>query len=129
MKSNTEKLQIYISSILNAKAKFNVEWDCGGDQAILEFFLHGNKLDYDHPFHEALSFHIINKLYLPSVGEISLSGKGEIKQDEEGIFLECESIMHGCYSFEEVDGKFIDEGWVEMNEIDEYYTGKFYLFE
>ena len=76
-----------------------------------------------------MSFHTINRLDLPDVGEFSLSGKGEIKQDEEGIFLECESIMHGCYSFEEVDGKFVDEGWKDINEVYEEYTGKFYLFE
>ena len=63
--------------ILKAGKEITLEWDCGGDEAIISTFMDRELMDYRDPFVEQLYIYLVNYLNLPSVGEFDLEGIGK----------------------------------------------------
>ena len=73
-----EKLKESIVKKLKANHKLTVDWNCGGDEAILSLYQDGKQIPWDSEFGSQLSLYLGNFLNLPDVGEFLLEGKGEI---------------------------------------------------
>jgi hypothetical protein len=127
LKELSEKeLEIEIRRKLKAGEVLTVEWDCGGDEAIVAISSSTDTNDNATPFSDALHLYIINLLMLPDVGEFSMEGKGKIYEENGNIYLECESILLRTVTFDKNPN---DASWEDINEIDEQYSGQFELFK
>ena len=121
-----ETLENKIRAILNSGKKLTLKWDCGGDEALVYSFIDGNPTDFNDEVFEELEMFIINTLDLPSAGEFSMNGKGEIVLEDDNIYLICKSILQG-YEDYTMDGE--SNGWKEVNEVEDTFSGKFKVFK
>lgn len=121
-----KNLESKIKEVLESGNKLTLRWDCGGDEAIISSFINGTPMDYQDELAEELDLYLINFLELPSAGEFSMEGTGEVIYEDGNIYLICESIMHGYADYSE-EGE--DLGWIEVNKKEEAYSGKRKLFE
>lgn len=124
-KPNLIKLEKEIREILQEGKTITLKWNCGGDEAIISSFIDKEELPYDGNILVGLDMYIANYLNLPDVGEFQMEGEGKIIEESGNIFLECESTMVG---FEDYYGNGESNGWKEVNEPDEMYSGKRELF-
>ncbi len=123
-------LELQIIELLEAGRKIKLKWDCGGDQAIITIIIDNKELPYNSPILNGLDIYISNYLNLPSVGDIELIGEGEIIDENDSLYLVCESKM--SYYIEDYEWPEDDEEDPEdcktAPEIDEDYSGKRELF-
>lgn len=122
---NNMHLEQEIIQILEAGKKIKLKWDCGNDQAIVTIFIDEKKLAYDSPILIGLDMYLINYLNLPTVGELELVGEGEIIDENDQLYLECESILVG---FEDYSDNGNSNGWKVVNKKEEMYSGKREIF-
>ena len=76
--------------IINQKQTLTAKWDCGGDQAIIDYYLNGNQIAYQSQLYEALedlSQLMIWSLELPEVGDYGVIGEGRFYFDDKNRFL------------------------------------------
>lgn len=76
--------------IINQKQTLAAKWDCGGDQAIIDYYLDGKQVHYQSQLYEALedlSQLMIWSLELPEVGDYGVTGEGRFYFDDKNRFL------------------------------------------
>ncbi|MGH1337346.1 MAG: hypothetical protein ACRBFS_14580 [Aureispira sp.] len=136
----TEELKGQLTKHLQEGEKITVSWDCGSDEAFAYIHIDGEQLTYDDPLGEAMDLYLIDYLELPSAGEFSLKGKGEITLEEEKLWITYASDSE--YYWDEEDYKEMVKAMKAYNkeaEIppfnadegmtpDEEYTGSILLF-
>lgn len=115
-----EKLKETIIKKLNSGRKLSVDWNCGGDEAILTIFQDGKQIPWESEFGTQLSIYLSNFLNLPDVGEFLLEGKGEILLENNVIVLKYESYLKGYQDYTQTGENL---GWKEVNEFDEEHSG------
>ena len=118
---NKSQIEDAIFAAIESEKKLEVSWDCGGDQASISFFVDKKQLDYKNPFAEELEIYLMNYLNLPDIGGFEMEGKGEFIIEDDEIYIVYESIMKGIEDPE--TGK-----WKEVNEIEDWFSGKRKLF-
>lgn len=116
------QLEEAIFAALELGKKITVQWDCGGDEAIITSFIDGEQLMYNNSFARELDMYLINFLHLPDTGPFSMVGKGTVVLKDNEIYLEYESIMIGMEDFE-------TGGWKELNARDPNFSGMKKLFK
>lgn len=119
-------LEDKIYTLLESGKKITLRWDCGGDEALIYSFIDGKEVDFKDPLFLELDMLILNTIDLPSAGEFSMDGTGEIILETGKIYLVCESIFRGYEDYTQ-EGESL--GWKETNEVDETCSGKIELFE
>ena len=124
-KPDLMKLEMELLEVLEAGKKIKLKWDCGGDQAIVTTTIDEIELPYNSDFLNGLDIYIINYLNLPDIGEFELVGEGEIIDENDNLYLVCESTMIG---YEEYSENYDSSEWKVINERDEMYSGKKELF-
>lgn len=115
-----------IYDLLKSNKKITLRWDCGGDEALIYSFIDGKEIDFEDPLSSELDMLILNAIELPSVGEFSMDGTGEIILEDDKVYLVCESIFRGYEDYTQ-EGESL--GWKETNEVDETCSGKIELFQ
>ena len=119
---NKSQLEEAIFAAIEARKKITVKWDCGGDEAIIKVLVDGAELTYNNAFAMELDMYLVNYLNLPDAGEFSMTGNGEIVEENEELYIVYESILKGVEDYE--TGR-----WKELNEKDDVYSGKKKLFQ
>ncbi|MCB0607534.1 MAG: hypothetical protein KDD12_07455 [Lewinella sp.] len=119
---NKSQLEEAIFAAIEAGKKITVKWDCGGDEAIIKVLVDGAELTYNNAFAMELDMYLVNYLNLPDAGEFSMTGNGEIVEENEELYIVYESILKGVEDYE--TGR-----WKELNEKDDVYSGKKKLFQ
>lgn len=121
-----ESTERKIKEILTSGRKLTLKWECGGDEALVYPFVDGKEMNFESDLYSEIDMLILNLLELPSAGEFSMDGTGEVILENNKIYLVCESIMHG-YEDYSMEGESL--GWKDVNEVDSMYSGKHPLFE
>lgn len=123
-------LEFQLFGLLEAGKKIKLKWDCGGDQAIVTIIINDKELPYNSAILDGLDIYIVNFLNLPSVGGFELSGEGEIVDENDNLYLVCESMI--SYEIEDYewdeDTEEDPEDSKTIPERDETYSGKRKLF-
>ncbi|MFK7935812.1 MAG: hypothetical protein AB8G22_20025 [Saprospiraceae bacterium] len=104
MDENKIDLEPAVEMYLEEDKTIEIKWDCGGDEAFVHIFLDGKELGFRDAFAFKLEQYLINFLTLPDAGEFSMKGEGKLIQENERIFIQCESHWEG-YVDEESDWK------------------------
>lgn len=109
--------------ILNNSKKIEVEWNCGGDEAIVYVTIDGKPIDFDNKYAEELDVYLINYLSLPDVGEFYLEGKGEIIKINKDIYIKYVSELK---EFEDLDEAEFNKAKESMENV---FSGEKILFK
>lgn len=119
-----------IKEILDSGKEIKLEWECGGDEALLYIIVNDKPISNDYPpsdlevFGE-LEIYLMNFLNLPDAGEFSLQGGGKIIEENSNIYLIYESMMS---YYEDADEESDINSMPDEPEIDEEFSGKKELF-
>lgn len=113
--------------IIHQKQTLTAKWDCGGDQAIIDYYLDGKQVHYQSQLYEALedlSQLMIWALELPEVGDYGVTGEGCFYFDDKNRFIIQYSgigIMPSYPNMEwdEAAGKWIETYKYENERIEE----------
>ena len=116
---NTAKIKSEIMSLLNSGKEIDIKWDCGGDEAILSFFINDKQISYDNKLVEMLDIYLINHLALPSAGEFAMEGGGKIILENNQVFIEYYSEVSYAEGVEEEE---------DLTAMGNHYSGKTKLF-
>lgn len=118
---DVKEVKSKLLSLLKSNHKITLTWDCGGDEAFIHFLVDGNELfDQEDSFTEDFEWYLLNKLQLPDAGEFSMEGGGTVTLEGERISLEYESILKGYEG---------DDGWEDVNQKEDAYSGQVYILE
>ena len=116
-----EKLKRSITEKLKSGKQITVDWDCGGDEAIMSLYQDGKEIPWDSEFGGQLRLYLGNFLNLPDVGEFHLEGKGQLILENDLILLEYESYLKG---YQDYTASGEDLGWKKVNQLDEDLSGR-----
>ena len=114
-----QKLKETLLQYLDAGKKVTLTWDCGGDEAFVHVFIDNEEQSsfedgkyQAHKFPALLEDFVILKLGLPSAGEFSLKGKGEIFKENNTL-----TILYEVVEFEdyEEDEEYPSDGAEEFS--------------
>ncbi len=115
-----------VKKLLQEGKTIELQWDCGGDEAIVSPTEKCKELAQTHnPLMRALDLYVINLLNLPDVGEFSMTGKGTLELVGEDVQITFESIMHG---YEDYNEETKEVTFVEGDFVEPEYTGKKKMF-
>lgn len=74
-------LKTTLQQLLQQGDTITLKWDCGGDEALIYIQYNNKPISEDRnapKWVDALCMHLLNTIGLPSAGEFSMDGKGEI---------------------------------------------------
>ena len=89
------------TDILNSGRKVTFEWDCGGDETIVDLFVDGENQSQTDEAEDLIDV-IIEELQLPNAGEYFVHGKAELLQDGDQLKINHTS-QHSGVSWDHVD--------------------------
>ncbi|MFK7970894.1 MAG: hypothetical protein AB8F95_11030 [Bacteroidia bacterium] len=115
-------LKEHTLSLLQSGKKLAASWSCGGDEAHIKMSMDGEELPHTDSFAEEMSMYLLNRLSLPDAGEFSMEGDGNFILEKGQIYIDCESWNLGHEDYEK-------DKWVETEDLDREYSGRFELFK
>lgn len=104
-----------LSNLLSSGHKVTFEWDCGGDETLIDTFLDGKpaRKDWVDPLCEL----VVEKLDLPNAGEWFVKGTGELFVKGTDLWIRHDSVGAGTnYEFPED----VDPSNLDYEEFEEY---------
>ena len=123
---NEQQLKKAVFEELKKGKEITVEWNCGGDEAILSVHWEEEEISYGDAFAEDIDIYLSIKLNLPDAGEFSMEGGGKLIAENDDVFLVYESRLKG---YEDFDEEYNYLGWKEVDELDKDNSGKIVLFD
>ncbi len=94
-----QRIKETLLQYLDAGKKVTLTWDCGSDEAFVQTSIDGKELSsfvdgeyQQYEFPALLEHFIITELALPSAGEFSLEGKGEIRKENNQLVIVYEAV-------------------------------------
>ena len=123
-----------IKDILATGKRIKLEWECGGDEAFLYILIDDKQITYKDITDDLeglieLEIYLMNFLNLPDAGEFSLQGGGKIIEENDNLYLVCESTMSYYEEYDEDSDKNSEpNNPAPAPEIDEEFSGKKELF-
>lgn len=124
-------LKTTLESLLKQGDTITLKWDCGGDEALIDI-QYNNTLISETPnapdWVDALYMHLLNTIQLPSAGEFSMDGKGELLLQDQKILLTCTSYWRGYTDYQLREDGDYEEIYIDEDEQADEFTGTFELF-
>ncbi len=85
----------HAAKLLDEGHRITAQWNCGGDEALVDFSVDDERVSYGDPLFDELYEPLMITLELPSTGEYFVEGKGKFLLDDGQLFVEHESVANG----------------------------------